>query len=605
MSSQPNHVSRRKVLQTGAAASALAATAALPTIAAGPNGGGAGHAATPAGGPLQLARVWPTAAGGLDWADDTHRVFDDGSLEVLLWPGDLARLEATGLRFEITVVDLVARDAAAAKSARGVSGVARQPGETSTGDYRHLADFEADLKALADKYPDKTRLVTLPHRSYEGRTIHGLEIATDVQAKDGRPVIYNDGVHHAREWPAAEVPIMWAYDLLENYGKDDRITAIVDNTRNIVVPVVNPDGFNHSREFPIGLGTSENGIPASTPLLGGNGPEAIHGQGRYWRKNRRRYADAGFDDGWQEVTVETQGVDVYGVDANRNYPYDWGGDGSAATTNDQTHRGWEPFSEPEARNVGWVMKTRHVTASISHHTSGDLVLWAWGTTTEDAPDNELLEGLGRAMAEYNGYVPQKGIQLYVTTGTASDYFYGSLGSVGYTFEHAGDSFHPPYAETVPAMYAKNRDALIMLAEEVGLKPELRPDVELPEVYTEYWSTGTLNHAIIKGKIVDARGNGIPARLKTYKRYDVRLWKGGDATNPRGVSGWEEIFEAEMEAGLDGTFEWHVNPSTQPMVEWEYGEEFWEFSAFSDLGGVTRKLMVRRGEVVDLGTIVLS
>lgn len=31
----------------------------------------------------------------------------------------------------------------------------------------------------------------------------------------------NDGVHHAREWPAAEVPIMWAHDLLEAETLDD------------------------------------------------------------------------------------------------------------------------------------------------------------------------------------------------------------------------------------------------------------------------------------------------------------------------------------------------------------------------------------------------
>ena len=52
------------------------------------------------------------------------------------------------------------------------------------------------------------------------------------------------------------------------------------------------------------------------------------------------------------------------------------------------------------------------------------------------------------MAVYNGYRPQKSIDLYVTTGTTSDYAYGALGSIGYTFEHAGSSFHPPYAETI-------------------------------------------------------------------------------------------------------------------------------------------------------------
>ena len=59
------------------------------------------------------------------------------------------------------------------------------------------------------------------------------------------------GVHHAREWPSSEHAIEFAYDLLRNYGKDSRTTQLVQTTRTIVVPVVNPDGFNISREAPL------------------------------------------------------------------------------------------------------------------------------------------------------------------------------------------------------------------------------------------------------------------------------------------------------------------------------------------------------------------
>ena len=56
------------------------------------------------------------------------------------------------------------------------------------------------------------------------------------------------GVHHAREWPSSEHTIEFAYDLLRNYGVDSRTTSLVQQTRTIIVPVVNPDGFNISRE---------------------------------------------------------------------------------------------------------------------------------------------------------------------------------------------------------------------------------------------------------------------------------------------------------------------------------------------------------------------
>ena len=58
------------------------------------------------------------------------------------------------------------------------------------------------------------------------------------------------GVHHAREWPSSEHAIEFAYDLLTNYGKSARTTRLVNATRTIVVPIVNVDGFNMSREAP-------------------------------------------------------------------------------------------------------------------------------------------------------------------------------------------------------------------------------------------------------------------------------------------------------------------------------------------------------------------
>lgn len=150
-------LSRRQLLMTaGAGAGALAlglpaaATAAsrVSSLALGADG---------AGGALMLARVWPgTTPRLLDAFDDTHNVFPDGSVEVLLWPGDLVRLQQTGMRHSITVADVVARDRALDASAGGRDALlAPQPGERAA--YRRLADYEKDLRDLAAAHPGIAR----------------------------------------------------------------------------------------------------------------------------------------------------------------------------------------------------------------------------------------------------------------------------------------------------------------------------------------------------------------------------------------------------------------------------------------------------------------
>ncbi len=276
----------------------------------------------------------------------------------------------------------------------------------------------------------------------------------------------------------------------------------------------------------------------------------------------------------------------------------------------QTYRGADPLSEVETRNVGSVLKGRHATAMVSHHTSGDLVLWAWGDTPANAPDNDLLEGLGRRLATFNGYKPQKNINLYVTTGTASDYAYGITGSISFTFEHAGSSFHPPYAETVPAMYAKNRGALMLLAEQMCLVPALRPSVPLPTppVGPSVDPT-TLNHSILTGRTTTADGVPVQGRVRLTKTFTTLLWKDGDGTAPGGRRTISENIDTVIDTAADGTFTWHVNPSTRPKTKAAGQSEAYQLTATSadpraPLTG-RRTVVVERGQIFALGDIPLS
>ena len=116
--------------------------------------------------------------------------------------------------------------------------------------YRRLPDYSEDLKKLVDENPGLVRPITLPHKTWEGRTVEGVEITTNVDnLSDGKPVFLQMGVHHAREWPSGEHAIEWAFELVNGYkGGNERTRRLVRDVRTIVIPMVNPDGFNISRE---------------------------------------------------------------------------------------------------------------------------------------------------------------------------------------------------------------------------------------------------------------------------------------------------------------------------------------------------------------------
>ncbi|MBW3594620.1 MAG: zinc carboxypeptidase [Actinobacteria bacterium] len=475
--------------------------------------------------------------------DETHN-HAPGEIELLIWPGDLARLDAAGIDYHVAIEDLLEHDAGGTKA----DSVQVLPGPDRD-DYRRLEDYNAEMKKLAKKNPGLVKLFKMKRPSLEGRTVYGIEIATNVtsSATDGRPIFYIDGIHHAREWPAAEYPMLFAHYLVEKFGKDRKVTSLLKRARVILVPIVNPDGFVYSRES-----------PAQNSFLGaGNGFEG------YWRKNRRSLTG---------VTVPAPrrvNPDAYGVDPNRNYSYLWGDSngGSSGIPVNQTYRGTAPFSEPETQNVRDIILSRQVTLVVTNHTYQATVLRAGGGR---APEDDILERLGGVVADILGYrnMPSVG---YPTTGTTDDWAYAAIGSLGYTIEHGSQGFHPPYDHEVGQFWKQHMDAFVKLLE---------------------YSADTRYHSVIKGKVA----NG-PATLTIRKKFLTPLSPG----NPTGEKAVRERVKMNLKTMKDGTFEWHLSPSDRP-----YEKKPENFILTISSGGKSKTIEVHvdRGEVVNLGTIKL-
>ncbi len=440
---------------------------------------------------------------------------------MLLWPGDRIELDALGFDYEVVTENVYARDLALAQDlalARGPQTLIELPGPDRT-DYRRLADYNAEMAELADKNKGLVKLFEMQRPTLEGRTVFGIEIAANVKDSDGRPIYYIDGVHHAREWPAAEYTMIFAHHLVESFGKDARVTALLKKARVIVVPIVNVDGFDYSRESVL---SAHQTLANNTEETGaGNGFEG------YWRKNRRSLTGA-------TVPVANKNPDAFGVDPNRNYSYLWGDNqgGSSGSQVDQTYRGEAPFSEPETLNVRDIILGRPVTGVITNHTYQGSVLRAGGG---DAPEDDILLRIGDEMAKILGYnnAPTVG---YPTTGTTDDWAYAAIGSLGFTIEHGIIGFHPPYADEVGTFWKEHMEAFMVMLET---------------------SADPKYHSVITGKVTGGR-----TELVLKKRFKTPLSEG----NPTGESHVVEKVNIPFTTNKDGSFELHVGPEHASLRE---------------------------------------
>jgi hypothetical protein len=498
---------------------------------------------------IQLLRInTPTAADkkrlntlDLDLAESAGKDFVD---VVAYGNQDRRLLQLAGFQWTVLEDDLVgadkereAADAAYAKAVKNKAVAATLPSGRSA--YRTLADYNNELAALATQYPTKVKQFTLKNTSLEGRTIRGIEVSHDVNTNSGKPVFLMVGLHHAREWPSGELTMEFAYDLLKNDGVVPRITNILEKSRVIFVPVVNPDGFNLSRTL-----------------------------GYEMKRKNCRIVNGQLPTSGQCAQSSNQSK---GTDLNRNYAGFWGGPGASTSLTSETYRGASAFSEPESRNIQALVSANQVTTLITNHTYSNLVLREPGYAgAGNTPDESLYKSLGDQMAAQNGYDSQFGYELYDTTGTTEDWSYYATGGLGFTFEHGASSFHPAFSNVVNYYFGSgstagkgNREAYLIAAES---------------------TINTARHSVITG----SGPAGAVLRLK--KSFNTKTWNGTNIP---------DVLDTTMVVPAGGTYTWHTNQSTRPTVVQQGGTESWTMTCERPTGQVleTRQVTVARGASV--------
>ena len=284
-------------------------------------------------------------------------------------------------------------------------------------------------------YPRLCQRIVLPEKTFEKRTCYALRIARS--RGRNKPAVLIIAGAHAREWGGPDIVINFAGDVLRaNHNRKGLqylkksfsvrdIKTIIEDRTIFIFPCVNPDGVEFS-----------------------------HNKQHLWRKNRN-------------PTYSKGDPRRIGVDINRNYDFLWNfkkyfhpaaWTSSLASDNPaiETYHGPKPFSEPETRNVRWLIdKSRPVLFLDLHSYDGD-VLYTWGNDENQTTDpcqnflnsayNKKRGRIGDTYREYlsledyetatgvalavsdamrdvrnKHYKPLQAVGLYPTCGTSSDY----------------------------------------------------------------------------------------------------------------------------------------------------------------------------------------
>lgn len=293
-----------------------------------------------------------------------------------------------------------------------------------------VADVDAVVAAAALAHPNIIRKFSIG-KSYQGRDLWAVKISDNVDVDETEPEVLFDGLHHAREHMALEMTLAIMHWLVAGYGTDPTITNLVNGREIWIVFNVNPDGGEY---------------------------DISGGRYHYWRKNRQ----------------PTPGSTSIGTDLNRNYDNHWGCCGGASSNPaSNLYRGPKAFSAPETRAMRDFINSRvvngreQIRTAITFHTSGRLILWAYGYTRTDVPadmtaaDHAVTVAMAKAMASRNGYKPEQASDLYIDSGTERDWEYGRHRIFAYTFELTPGGEYPDDSAIGPET-RRNKSAVLYL-----------------------------------------------------------------------------------------------------------------------------------------------
>jgi hypothetical protein len=328
--------------------------------------------------------------------------------------------------------------------------------------WHDVAELQADLKTLEKAYPKFLKYIVLG-RSYGGRDIAGMIVNNpDTGPDTSKPAMYIEANIHGNEIQGGEICIYTVWYLMENYGKLDRITELVDERAFYIVPTVNPDGRDYFMHGPGGNARSGH-MPVDDDndyQFDEDGPEDLNGNGiveqiRKYVPGQGNYKKSTVDPRVMEpvkpgevgdyIMLGQEGVDHDGdgrvgedgpgsYDPNRNFAADWQPNYIQGGAMDY------PFQLPEAKAVNdfWLSHP-NIAGLQTYHNNGGMILRSPGAETAGeypASDVRAYDELGRnaerILPFYRYLVIWSG--LYTVHGGVTDWGNDGLGILSFSNE---------------------------------------------------------------------------------------------------------------------------------------------------------------------------
>jgi hypothetical protein len=327
--------------------------------------------------------------------------------------------------------------------------------------WHDVNELYSDMARLEKAFPKFLKLQSMG-KSFEGRDVMVMTINNpETGAELSKAAMYIDANIHGNEIQGGEVCLYTIWYLMENYGKIEEVTRLVNERVFYIVPTVNPDGRQFFMEKD---GNARSGhVPTDDDndgLFDEDGPndldgnevieqirKYVPGEGNYRISSidKRMMEPVPFGEKGDYILLGEEGIDddgdgrvnedgPGGYDGNRNWAIDWQPDYVQSGAMDY------PFQLPEAKAENdFLMAHPNIAGVQAYHNSGGMILRGPGAESlgeYSASDVRAYDELGqngeRILPFYKYMVIWSG--LYTVHGGFIDWTSDGLGIMSFSNE---------------------------------------------------------------------------------------------------------------------------------------------------------------------------